>query len=1377
MKRFLLFAIMCVCVSVGTWAIPDGAVSFGESSYYLANSDGSYTIYLGKNGDLKSKEGDWSWGQTVPWKSADKLIIEAAPDLSFSTMSSSNEFYILLQNVDAGKTVDFSAISASQADDLASNLGSSSGSNNVKSIIVPDSYSNDVASFVSKVGYSFTSTNYYGIGEGTVSAYIQSDGNSDLAGIVDGVEGTVTNVNISGTAAGDNVINDINNLANLTNASITGKMHAGLTITIDNDNITSLDFSGVKPADNNTLKIDVSGCAGLTDINLTDATVAEVNVGESFHGTIHVTDPENLGFTLIPETASEYVEGPVLPPYSLSSSNLELINNNTANNSIGDQIYWKVNSTATENSVVTINVSEPGGLSEILTTLANDGYTNRFTKMVITGALNASDMEAIGRINAEALDMSGATLVESRNDGKSILSEVSNNNVKYLVLPEGMTRDDVKDSEGNVTKIGTVNASTLSGFTALYSAVSLERKPGATSTAHELYSLTSYVKTPGSLQAAVMLLDNWGYDGSKNIAENNPLSHVMVTGRNMTQYLKDIVVSGTINAFDITGETTLNQGHVEYEPNKGPSEPIHGAAQHGVVTGYATAGPFLGAVLTSIDLRDAEFYDFDTYKADFTIAKLGIMDQTNTHKLVIPEAESVNEIPGDFLYVANGSMNGLKEICIPSNIEYIRAYAFTGSLDHIWTTAGNASYEDEYTKYDNGAVTRGVKKVDDQGQPVTDENGNPVMETQDAIHYGYKDGYAAYDYGTYTFSSNLKLIESHAFANSTAHVKDVYVLALEAPECHVDAFTTVMYFGDNGYDPSVIDEQGIVTRDAYYKGDNKWICMLHYPKEVQAPNLQRYTDPTRDYSIATGEKDGNGATIYFPNHSEFGYAYGQATTGYVWDGWKVVRTGSANAIEFGQAIGTNGWQVSDQSAANALYNANDNTEKTLKTFYDVTDGNNSDVTAPTPAPVTIHDLYWSEKDYQLADNQVDDSYVRLYDADYRGWHQFVLNGYSANTTRIVEFERSYITDSDWWTICLPYDLTRSEMIRFFGDKDSNKIPYLSRLLYVTRDVKNTHITLNFSKNLMEHKEIMANEGDIHGQLDNGIDNDHSYGIVKVSETEAPADDDVVLHAGVPYVIKPYIPSKTDANKNNENVSRKFAFYLDNPEDEAMYYKLKAAREMNGRALIDLVENGLYTVPALIMNNTDDNMKEADNGKKIKIGNKEYPVSSKFTYTMVGSFFKNLLPVHCYYLGWKWTDKANNIGKACFWYNTNSTQKKWAWVNHTAIICPNWDASTEVHEATGTADPARWIVGGESNTLGSDDFVATAAGSKRALDIVIELEDDEDDGVVTGVKEISTPEVEETEVHVYSINGTYVGNSLRGLAKGVYVVNGKKVVLQ
>lgn len=49
-----------------------------------------------------------------------------------------------------------------------------------------------------------------------------------------------------------------------------------------------------------------------------------------------------------------------------------------------------------------------------------------------------------------------------------------------------------------------------------------------------------------------------------------------------------------------------------------------------------------------------------------------------------------------------------------------------------------------------------------------------------------------------------------------------------------------------------------------------------------------------------------------------------------------------------------------------------------------------------------------------------------------------------------------------------------------------------------------------------------------------------------------------------------------------------------------------------------------------------------------------------------------------------------------------------------------------------------------------------------------------DDTTTGVYEFENKNTQDN-LRVYNLNGQYVGNSLEGLAKGVYLVNGKKVV--
>ena len=852
-------------------------------------------------------------------------------------------------------------------------------------------------------------------------------------------------------------------------------------------------------------------------------------------------------------------------------------------------------------------------------------------------------------------------------------------------------------------------------------------------------SLIAYVHTPNTLYDAMRhcFIDGKG---------NQKIGNISQYGFSCDK-VKALTVSGNAVARDWSGAYSLafTDGHMIFDV---AADELGGAADKGVggvtrqLTGTTSSqGAIYGASVIYLDLSSVKIDD--QYCDDLNLTKATILTDRHNVEVWIPaEGSGLKTIPADF------GTNQIVEMCIPSNIETIRTRAFP-SVKHIWTTAGTGSgkesWEDEYTKYDNGAVTETL--ADGTVSPTHTSSATSVVE-----HTGFKANQGDVTYGTYTFGSNLKLIESNAFPNSEPNVKDVYVLNTTAPECHVDAFNTAMYYGNNGYNATLISSEGIVTRDAY-ENHGRWITMLHYPKQTKAPDLQRYTDPTRKYSVATGDKDGNGATIYYPNHSEFGYAYAQGTTGYVWNAWDNSRTGSANAMNLTGHV-TTGWNTTVQTTSNNNYaNAqeleNENWE--YSAFYDVSvNGTN-----PNPAPTTYSSVYWSESAYKLAGSQVDASYVQLYDKDYRGWHQFVLNGYSANTTQEVVFERSYIKDSDWWTICLPYDLTYSEMIKFFGTE--TQLPILSRLLYVTRDIEKEKITLNFSKNLMLYKDNMTLTAD---------------GIEDVSsESESVAPNDVVLHAGVPYVIKPYIPTSGDS----ELATRRFAIYKDT--ESGLYEKLQAAAALGGDELISLVEDGLYTVPALVVNNTGANAEAVEAGKTVTIGSTTYQVSSVYKYTMVGSLFNNLLPSYCYYLGWKWDNAAKTQGHACFWYNkkTGEDNQQWAWTNNTCIICPNWPDNLAVHKATSTADPARWIVGGDDNTVDDDSYVAsTSSQNARSNDILPEAETPVSSSA-TGISEIKNEEAVSGQNKIYDIDGRFVGNGTSGLTKGVYIVNGKKII--
>lgn len=79
--------------------------------------------------------------------------------------------------------------------------------------------------------------------------------------------------------------------------------------------------------------------------------------------------------------------------------------------------------------------------------------------------------------------------------------------------------------------------------------------------------------------------------------------------------------------------------------------------------------------------------------------------------------------------------------------------------------------------------------------------------------------------------------------------------------------------------------------------------------------------------------------------------------------------------------------------------------------------------------------------------------------------------------------------------------------------------------------------------------------------------------------------------------------------------------------------------------------------------------------------------------------------------------------------------------------------------------------GDNVTMTFSDGTQTEDMSLVTIDLTY---NDGDDTTTTGVYEFGGKKTQDN-LRVYNLNGQYVGNSLEGLAKGVYVVNGKKVV--
>jgi hypothetical protein len=252
---------------------------------------------------------------------------------------------------------------------------------------------------------------------------------------------------------------------------------------------------------------------------------------------------------------------------------------------------------------------------------------------------------------------------------------------------------------------------------------------------------------------------------------------------------------------------------------------------------------------------------------------------------------------------------------------------------------------------------------------------------------------------SYTFSANLKQIGDQPSDKGSAltgitpvfpknnGVKDLYPLATKVPKCYKDAFGMDLTTGYGGQDQSKV-----YCRERYFNNgeSDKAFVVLHIPNEesfdraktIDADNaeanystmVKRYTDDTKKYSKLdqTGAVDGNGNPLRWPTHLEMLRVYKQASSGLLWSSW---------------SEGT------------------DTDEHGCK-----------------------------EKDGATGSEPQQDVTTSFY--DYIGWHQIVLCVSSNVTPTETPNEKKEIvrefTQPGWYTFCIPYNLTYSQVLKMMG---------------------------------------------------------------------------------------------------------------------------------------------------------------------------------------------------------------------------------------------------------------------------------------------------------------------------------------------------------
>ena len=570
-----------------------------------------------------------------------------------------------------------------------------------------------------------------------------------------------------------------------------------------------------------------------------------------------------------------------------------------------------------------------------------------------------------------------------------------------------------------------------------------------------------------------------------------------------------------------------------------------------------------------------------------------------------------------------------------------------------------------------------------------------------------------YDHGDYTITlpESLKEIKSEGVesfdkatfsGNALEKITDVYVMAKNAPKCGKYAFNAAITYGNNGFAGNWAHP---IKRDNYINGE-KVIAVLHYPTISRYNGEDKnYTDITRVYTLQdeTGMVDGNGKLKVWPRHAEFVRSFKQAKEGHIWTDWKIYANEGDTEV--------------------------------------IMDNSNGQYTVENPTG-------YNQENYQ-------------------GWHEFVLS--ETYITKPYDPQEHYekFDQYDWYTICIPYDITKSMLLQAFGvNTDSqykNKVklfdgngeyidaasvegagtdgwlyPDVRSLIQVKRSYKNLMVTLCLSEQLFT--PTLCQEITI------GTDGQgYKY-------TELTGDDPVILKAGMPYLIRPYVPADT----NIKNIGAYLCAYVS--QLKKVEPKLFKVIEDSEKSYAVPQEKGVET-QALKLDETTKSSRVyvlKDDGTPCK-------------YNFVGTYVDRFIPQYGYYLG-----KEKGTGKHKFFRTTKTTTK---WNRYASIIT---GMSTPKYVDNG-AENAKDIKNIELKFDGiTDDLVILKdelpknnnAGAKK---LGIAFDDTGSDFLPTSIDEIDVEIALPEDNRIYTVNGTRVAADR--LQKGIYIKDGKKIVVK
>lgn len=321
------------------------------------------------------------------------------------------------------------------------------------------------------------------------------------------------------------------------------------------------------------------------------------------------------------------------------------------------------------------------------------------------------------------------------------------------------------------------------------------------------------------------------------------------------------------------------------------------------------------------------------------------------------------------------------------------------------------------------------------------------------------------------------------------------------------AFDEVTLMGNNGFDP----KKGEISDDANtgyanrenYKNQGVYFCLLHFPKDLTDEQRAAYTDITRVYkTVDEGQK------FYYAQNDPNPYSYHEVGK-------------EETELKFSSYIASKKTSCGFQDTYLGRQYIWPSQEEWRRSYVVNSCGynwNGKDKYLPTLSKEDLAVLAYAGYKVADADHPADEKtgYYTLKNLQmmaHMGTRQFPLGNSDVNVDKKPEEKPTYpinIKGGQWWTICVPFDMTKAQVDKVFGE-DTHVCRFNKVERVVNREEKVKSIKLFFTNDVYVHKSTK--------------DKDGNY----TTSTGTPvADGDIVIYAHESYMIYP--------TKNNDDAN-------------------------------------------------------------------------------------------------------------------------------------------------------------------------------------------------------------------------------------------------